>query len=128
MRKLYGIIAAVSILVRQFVLPNPFEPLGETFTLSIKDFSISLTPAVANLIIEPILHAITFSVVGIYYSKGTNKPALGSSLYLLFYSIHIGLIYIISSFGFTLATIIITLVAYVIAHIIVNVLINKFFY
>ncbi|MBE6809802.1 MAG: hypothetical protein E7521_01930 [Ruminococcaceae bacterium] len=128
MRKLYGIIAVVSILVRQFVLPNPFEPLGETFTLSIKDFSISLTPAVANLIAEPALHAIAFAVVGIYYSRENHEPAFGSFLYLLFYLIHIGLIYIISSFGFTPVAIVIILVVYVIAHISVNALINKFSY
>lgn len=125
MYKLYSVIAALSVFVRQFVLPNPFEPLGENFTLSIKNVGIPLTPEIANWIAEPILHIITFAIVGIYYSRGKNEPAFGSFLYLLFYAIHVGLIHIVSCCGFAWAAIIITLFVYVAVHIVVNVLRNK---
>lgn len=128
MYKLYSVIAALSVFVRQFVLPNPFEPLGENFTLSIKNVGIPLTPEIANWIAEPILHIITFAIVGIYYSRGKNEPALGSFLYLLFYTIHVGLIHIVSCFYFTWAAIIITLFVYVAVHIVVNVLRNQLMY
>lgn len=128
MYKLYTIIAVISIIVRQFVLPNPFEPLGETFTLSIKEIVIPLNPIVANWIAEPILYAVTFAIVGIYYRKGRNNPALGSFLYLLFYAVHVGLIYIVSSFGFAWIAIIIVLVLYIAVHIVINVFRNKLNY
>lgn len=125
MYKLYSIIATVSVLIRQFALPNPFEPLGETFTLSIKDVSIPLTPEVANWIAEPLLHIVTFAIVGIYYKKGQHEPVFGSFLYLLFYAIHVGLIHMVSCFGFAWAAIIIIIFLYVSAHITANVLRNK---
>ncbi len=125
MYKLYSIIATVSVLIRQFALPNPFEPLGETFTLSIKDVSIPLTPELANWIAEPLLHIVTFAIVGIYYKKGKHEPVFGSFLYLLFYAIHVGLIHMVSCFGFAWAAIIIIIFLYVSAHITANVLRNK---
>ncbi len=125
MYKLYSIIATVSVLIRQFALPNPFEPLGETFTLSIKDVSIPLAPEVANMIAEPLLHIVTFAIVGIYYKKGQHEPVFGSFLYLLFYAIHVGLIHMVSCFGFAWAAIIIIIFLYVSAHITANVLRNK---
>ena len=124
MYKLYGIIATISIIIRQFVLPNPFEPLGETFTLTINKTEISLTPTVTNWIAEPFLHVVTFILAGIYYSKGQDEPAFGSFLYLLFYAIHVGLIYLISLFDFSWIAITIVLVLYITAHIGINVLRN----
>ena len=128
MYRLYRIIAVISIFVRQFVLPNPFEPLGETFTITIKDVIVPLHPIVLNLIAEPILHTVTFAVVGIYYHKGRNNYALGSFLYLLFYVVHVGLIYIVSSFEFAWIAIIILLVLYIAVHIAINVFRNKLNY
>lgn len=128
MYKLYSIIATISVLVRQFLLPNPFDPLGETFSVTITDIVIPLHPLVLNWLAKPVLHAVTFAIVGIYYHKGHNNPALGSFLYLLFYAIHVGMIYIVSSFGFAWIALIIVLVLYTCAHIGVNVLRNKFAY
>ncbi len=128
MYKIYGIIAAISVLVRQFVLPNPFEPLGEEFAINIKDVVIPLSPILANWIAEPFLHASAFAVTGIYYRKGHHNPALGSFLYLLFYSIHVGIIYIVSSFGFTWAAIIAAIICYIALHIGINIIKNKLTY
>lgn len=120
--KLYYIIATISVLVRQFLLPNPFDPLGEAFSVTITDIVIPFHPLVLNWLAEPVLHTVIFAIVGIYYHKGRNKPTLGSFLYLLIYSIHVGLIYIISLFGFAWIALIIILVLYTFAYICINVL------
>ncbi len=52
-----------------------------------------LTPEILNWIADPIIGAFTFCVVGLYYIKGSN-PALGSILYMFFYAVHIGLLYL----------------------------------
>lgn len=125
MYKLYSIIAAISVLVRQFMLPNPFDPLGEAFAITIKDVVIPLSPILLNWLAEPVLHAVTFAIVGIYYRKGHHNPAFGSFLYLLFYAIHVGMIYIVSSFEFSLVAIVTVMVSYVAIHIGINILKNR---
>lgn len=125
MYKLYRFIAFISVLIRQFILPNPFEPLGENIPITINEIVIMLTPDLVNWIAEPILHTITFTIVGIYYKKGYNNPSVGSFLYLIFYIFHVGLIYIISCFRFSWIAVIIVLALYLALHIIINVLKNK---
>ncbi len=126
MYKLYRLIAFISVLIRQFILPNPFEPLGENFSITINEIVIVLTPDIINWITEPFLHAITFTIVGLYYKKDYNNPSLGSFLYLVFYIINVGLIYIVSSFNFSGIVIILILVLYLGLHILINYLKNKF--
>lgn len=125
MYKLYRFIAFISVLLRQFVFLNPFEPLGESFVITINDVEIPLTPDIANWIAEPVLHAVTFSVVGFYYKKDRNNPSLGSFLYLIFYATHVGMIYVISYFNFSYISISMVLFLYFALHIIVNILKNK---
>ena len=55
-----------------------------------------LTPEILNLITSTIVGTITFGIVGIYHAKEQNS-ALGSVLYMIFYSVHIGLLYLILS-------------------------------
>lgn len=69
---LYKIIASVSVVVRTYFLPNPFEYFGDK-------------AALMNLIAEAIIHIIVYKIVGRLYTKGTN-PALGSFLYLMTYT------------------------------------------
>ncbi len=126
MYKLYRFVAFISVLLRQFVLPNPFEPLGKSIAVTIDNIVITLTPDIVNWITEPILHAVTFSVVGLYYKRGRNDPSLGSFLYLVFYALHVGLIYIVSSFNFSCIVIILILVLYLGLHILINYLKNRF--
>lgn len=125
---MYKFIAAISIFVRQFVLPNPFEPLEETLSVAIGEITMPIHPIVINIFAEPFLHFITYEIVGIYYQKGEQSPAWGSFLYLLFYIVHVGLIYIISCFGFEWAAIIIVLTLYVAAHIGIHALKNRLVY
>lgn len=116
----YNLIKIISILVRQFLLPNPFEPLGETFSIMLGGAPIVLSPLVLNWLAEPALHFITFLVVGIYYRKSMDTPALGSILYLVFYATHVGIIYIISLCHFALWSIIVFVGIYISLHIAFN--------
>ena len=88
MRKLslYGIITIVSLIVRQFVLPNPFECFGDKAIL-------------INWIAEPIIQVFAYAVVGFFYVKG-SAPALGSVLYLITYALIVGLLWLFGLFSF----------------------------
>lgn len=86
MKKLYAIVAAVGVLVRQFCLPNPFECFGDS-------------AIIINLIAEPIIHAVAFGLVGLVYHRG-DFPALGSVLYLLAYAVVTGILAIMGIFSF----------------------------
>ena len=83
---LYGIISVLSVLVRMFLLPNPFECFGAQAELY-------------NWIAEPILHVIAYSLVGLVYCKG-SFPAYGSFLYLITYAILVGILWIFGIFSF----------------------------
>lgn len=86
MGKLYGIMAAIGIIVRQFYLPNPFECFGDVAWL-------------CNLIAEPIIHGVAFLLVGTIYRKG-SFPALGSFLYLVAYAAITGILALTGIFSF----------------------------
>lgn len=123
MRKLYRFIAVISVAVRQFLLPNPFEKLPHPIAVKFSGISIAIPPLVLNIIAEPVIHTITFAVVGIYYSKG-DFPAFGSLLYLLFYSIHVGLLALMAMTQFTAWAIILIVVLYIACHMALLLLIN----
>ena len=122
---MYSIIAWISYLVRTFCLPNPFEFLGDSFVVDILGVTITMNPFMLNfLVVSPLLHIITYAVVGLYYSRGSD-PAKGSFLYLLFYCIHAGLLYLMGLFGFASWAIALILVVYIAAHIGYNSLKNR---
>ena len=77
----YIIICIASILIRQFVLPNPFEPIGDL-------------AALVNLLVGLGLSPITYAMVGCIYDSG-SAPAVGALLYLAFYAFNTGVIYLI---------------------------------
>lgn len=86
MRKLYAIMAAISAIVRQFYLPNPFECFGNA-------------AIIINLIAEPIIHVAALLMVGTVYRKG-SFPALGSFLYLVTYAAITGILALMGIFSF----------------------------
>ena len=99
MRKisLYGIMMFISVIVRQFVLPNPFECFGDSAIL-------------INWIAEPIIQVIAYGIVGLFYRRG-SAPALGSFLYLIAYAIIIGVLWLMGIFSFAWWWILIIVVA-----------------
>ena len=101
MRKisLYGLITLISTLIRQFVLPNPFECFGDYADL-------------INWISEPIIHVVAYGIVGFYYIRG-SAPAWGSLLYLLAYAFIVGVLWIMGIFSFAWWWILIVVVSVV---------------
>lgn len=99
MRKisLYGIMTIISVLVRQFLLPNPFECFGNKALL-------------INLIAEPIIQVLAYVVVGLFYVK-CSAPELGSLLYLITYAFIVGLLWLLGIFSFAWWWILIIFVA-----------------
>lgn len=95
--KLYGLMAVISILIRNFVLPNPFDCFGDS-------------AFIINLIAEPIIHAVAFGLVGLVYNRG-EAPALGSILYLLAYAMITGVLFLLGIFSFAWWWILIIVVA-----------------
>lgn len=83
---MYGLMVVISILVRQFCLPNPFECFGDMAWLY-------------NLVAEPIIHGAAFLLVGTIYRKG-SFPALGSFLYLVAYAVITGILALMGIFSF----------------------------
>lgn len=94
---IYGIITIISLLVRQFVLPNPFECFGDTANL-------------INWIAEPIIHMVAYGIVGCYYIRG-SAPSWGSLFYLLIYALIVGLLWVLGIFSFAWWWILIIVVA-----------------
>ena len=107
---MYRLMAAISALVRLFLIPNPFVDTA--------------SPFIANMICEPFIHGFTYNVVGIYYKTNSN-PAVGSFLYLIFYAIHTALIYLIIHLGYKSVLSIIIYITYFIVLILIT-LVKKF--
>lgn len=95
---MYSIISAISVIIRLFVLPNPFA--------TVKYGSI------INVIIEPILYKLTYSIVGIYYSKNSN-PVCGSLLYFFFYLIHVGILHLFVAFDWNMIIVAVIVTVYI---------------
>ncbi|MCR4647651.1 MAG: hypothetical protein K5776_01085 [Lachnospiraceae bacterium] len=71
---MYKIIAIAGLLVRQFLLPNPFSHFG-------------LMGEIYNLLASSAIGPLAYFTVGRFYSKG-EAPALGSILYLITYMVY----------------------------------------
>lgn len=80
-------MSTISLIIRQFYLPNPFEYLGWA------------QGNIVNWIVGIILHPICFGIVGLFYMKG-SAPAWGSFLYLITYSAFTFILYLIGLFEF----------------------------
>lgn len=94
--KIYRILATLFWFVRQFLVPNPFDALGEGIPVVLANIPIVLSPELLNWFADPIIAVLTYGVVGLYYIKRSD-PELGSILYMIFYAIHIGLLYLMLS-------------------------------
>ncbi len=113
---MYSVIRIISTLLRAFILPNPFEQLPEPFSITVMTTQIAIPAEILNWLAEAPLHLITFSIVGLYYEKGSN-PAVGSFLYLLFYCVHTAMLYIMAGFQFAPIAVVMTISVYIAAQI-----------
>lgn len=121
---IYKVFAFISFLVRNLVIPNPFDSLrGQT--IEIGGIELPVIPEIINFFIEPILGGITYFVVGFYYSRSSGKPVIGSILYLIFYCIHTVLLFVIFHFNFSALSISLVIVFCVFLHILIAVITSK---
>lgn len=123
---MYKLIVAISILIRQFYLPNPFEALGDGLIVNIGETPMALPPEILNWIAEPFMHAVAFAVVGLYYDRG-SAPTLGSFLYLLFYCIHTFLLWLMSLAGFATWVVVLIVGTYMGCHLGLKMLRDRYF-
>ena len=121
--KIYAFLSTLFWIIRQFAIPNPFEALGDGLTIMIGETPFLLTPEILNWIADPIVFVITYGVVGLYYTKG-SLPAIGSVLYMFFYALHIGLIYLLLHIYPMIWLIIVIGIIYVALHITILILLN----
>lgn len=91
--KLYKKLSVLFWFIRQFCMPNPFEVLGEGVTVVLNEVPILLTPDILNWIAGLGLPTFTFIIVGLYYISG-SAPAAGSLLYMFFFCVHTGILYL----------------------------------
>lgn len=96
--KLYLLFSSFSWFIRNYYLPNPFESFGVLADL-------------LNMGDEPLIHIITFGIVGLFYKRG-EFPLLGSILYLLFYIIHNALLNSFSKVNFSIILIALIICGY----------------
>lgn len=81
-------ISTISLLVRQFLLPNPFENI----------FPETGTAEVANLIFGGIFVPLAFLLTRTWYVSGVNEKWEGSLGFFVNYCILTGLLLLISKF------------------------------
>ena len=86
MGKIYALMTVISVLIRQFALPNPFECFGESADL-------------INWIAEPIMHTVAYGIVGLFYARG-SAPLIGSIAYLFTYALLTGVLWVMGIFSF----------------------------
>ena len=114
--KIYATIATIFWIIRQYAIPNPFEALGDGITIMLADSPFLLSPETLNWIADPIISGVTFLIVGLYYISG-SAPTVGSILYMVFYAIHIGLLYLLLSIYPTVWLIALIVILYIAIHI-----------
>ena len=105
---MYKIMAAISLFIRNFYLPNPFEHIEMGVLIN---WGVGLA-----------LYPITFFIVGLFYERG-SAPALGSLLYLFFYAVNTGLIILCGVYSFT--TVAIVVISFLYAMILIGLVIFK---
>lgn len=98
MWKFYEFIKGSSILIRQFILPNPFDGIQYA---ELYNWGAGLA-----------LYPITYMIVGLFYSSGSN-PVIGSIMYLFFYAVHTGLIMLAGLFDFSTLAIVLIVWGYI---------------
>lgn len=79
---MYQIISGLNSLIREEIMPNPFEFISDNQLVSILFFS---------LFGGRLLYKIAFSMCGIFDDRRENKT-LGSIGYMFFYCINVGVL------------------------------------
>lgn len=114
---MYTLINLISVLIRQFLLPNPY----------ISIIGNEVYANLFNIIIGGvIIHFCAYNLTGFGYIKGINQPASGSLGYLISYCYITFLITILSYFVSNITIFIIAFISiYIVSCVLVRILFNK---
>ena len=96
---LYPLVTVISFIIRQFVLPNPFDCFGDKALF-------------INHIAEPVIIVVAYFLVGLVYKKG-SVPAIGSLLFLATYATIVGILGLLGLFKFAWWWILVLVVSFV---------------
>lgn len=78
---MYRIIYFAGFLIRQFALPNPFTPFGDSADL-------------INFIVGSVFVPLSYYMVGFIHERG-RTPAWGSILFTIVYAFNTGVTYLV---------------------------------
>lgn len=122
---IYEVFAIISAIVRNFLIPNPFDSLrGQTIEIS--GIEIPIIPEVINFLIEPLLGKFTFFVVGFYYNRVERKALFGSILFLFFYCFHTFNIFIVAHLNFSALSTTLVIIFSILLYILIGIITSKF--
>ena len=107
---LYTIISVAGICIRQFLLPNPFEPLG--------DIAEGL-----NLLFGGLFVPVSFAMAGIMYKRGSGA-IIGSILFTATYALNTLVAYLVFLVYPTTWLMILIGAAYIVIYVVVAILIR----
>lgn len=126
---MYIVIMILSVLMRTFYLPNPFEVFGNNIMIPFGDYYFPIPANFINILYGSLVLApIAFAVTGRYYHKGIDHPAKGSCIFLGFYMIYNYMTVLASRAQFEDLAIVVIIVAYFVLHICIDKIINRFMY
>ncbi|SEA60720.1 hypothetical protein SAMN04515656_1162 [Eubacterium aggregans] len=121
---MYPTVKLFSSLIRNFVLPNPFEQLPMTYnSLPMSIFALFQPSILFSLAVIPI-HKLSYFMTRLYYHRPYDSKAKGSILYLFFFVVYSALLYIMAKFSFSPTVIFLSIISYACFHIGVILLIN----
>lgn len=114
---MYVLINLISAIIRQFLLPNPYNNI----------IGNEVYADLFNLIIGGvILHFFAYNLTGFAYIKGINHPTSGSLGYLISYCYITALITMLGSFISNITGFIIVFISiYIVSCVIVRLIFNK---
>ena len=74
--KLYKLIAVIFFIIRQFYIPNPFDALGDGYTLYVNQIPFIIPPLLLNMMAEPIIQVIPSLIEEYRFNKNTLSKYL----------------------------------------------------
>lgn len=122
---MYIVIMILSVCMRTFYLPNPFEVFGNNIMIPFGDFYFPLPTNYINILYGSFIIApIAFAATSRYYHKGIDHPAKGSCIFLGFYMIYNHMTVLASRAQFEEWVIAVLIATYIVLHISINKIIN----
>lgn len=106
----------ISVFIRQYMIPNPFQILGDEVTIMVNHNTWRISTIMLNLFAELLIFWCTRIVVKLYYDN-SSEAVVGSFLYLIFYCIHIFILYLFAVVQFNVFVMTGILTLYVSMHV-----------